>query len=515
MLTELRTLDQQLQRLELSQQTQATRLHFALTAGSTLQLDGEALDGEGERLLLAPATLELADGSRLRIEPGGKDTGNLQRQLARLGDEQRSLLSALGVPSLAAAETRAAAAGAAAERLRGHQTALQALAPKGVTELQAQQQRRRARCDALRQQLTDSAVSTAADAQAALPTLAGAEAALTQAEDALQSAEHAAQQRRNEVLLAQQALSNATQELERLDAMLQAPDRQQREQAALVQLGELRTRTAGLEHQLAQRNARISAAQPALLEQDIERLERSADAAENSARARRLELERLQASLSALDADGLEERAAELDAELERSARREAELSRRAQALELLRELLQRQRQALTRQLQAPLQRHLQHYLQLLFPGASLEVDEALVPQLLLRPAQPQGAEQSEVDGLSYGAREQMGLISRLAYADLLHEAGRPTLLMLDDALVHSDAERLHAMKRVLFDAAQRHQILLFSCHPQQWRDLGVEARELNALRAGPAHQDSDSVSTCSHKSTGCPQRASSNDRSV
>jgi hypothetical protein len=33
-----------------------------------------------------------------------------------------------------------------------------------------------------------------------------------------------------------------------------------------------------------------------------------------------------------------------------------------------------------------------------------------------------------------------MGVISRLAYADLLKEAGRPTLIILDDALVHSDA---------------------------------------------------------------------------
>jgi hypothetical protein len=39
-------------------------------------------------------------------------------------------------------------------------------------------------------------------------------------------------------------------------------------------------------------------------------------------------------------------------------------------------------------------------------------------------------------------------------------------------------------MKRILFDAAQRHQILLFSCHPDNWRDLGVVARELSAERA-------------------------------
>ena len=66
-----------------------------------------------------------------------------------------------------------------------------------------------------------------------------------------------------------------------------------------------------------------------------------------------------------------------------------------------------------------------------------------------------------------------------LAYADLLQEAGRPTLLILDDALVHSDTQRLDRMKRVLFDTAQRHQVLLFTCHPAAWRDMGVVARTI------------------------------------
>ena len=91
----------------------------------------------------------------------------------------------------------------------------------------------------------------------------------------------------------------------------------------------------------------------------------------------------------------------------------------------------------------------------------------------------PHGPEAGDFETLSFGAREQMGVISRLAYADLLKEAGRPTLIILDDALVHSDEQRLAQMKRVLFDAAQRHQVLLFSCHPGRWRDMGTPLRAL------------------------------------
>src|SRR5690606_26860160 len=177
----------------------------------------------------------------------------------------------------------------------------------------------------------------------------------------------------------------------------------------------------------------------------IQRFRSSAAQLEQSFHQRRDELIALQARLQGEGADGLEESHAALTAEVGRETRRDRQLQRRAGALALWSGLLGEQRQQLTRQLQAPLQKHLEHYLQLLFPQAALEVDENLMPSRLLR----QGQDAGEFDALSFGAREQMGLISRLAYADLLREAGRPTLLILDDALVHSDQPRLEQMKRI------------------------------------------------------------------
>ena len=45
-----------------------------------------------------------------------------------------------------------------------------------------------------------------------------------------------------------------------------------------------------------------------------------------------------------------------------------------------------------------------------------------------------------------------------MAYADLLAEAGRPTLVIRDDVLAHREAECLAQMKHGLFDAPTRHQ---------------------------------------------------------
>lgn len=480
----LRALGPQLLALEVRQQALATRLRFELETGEQLLLDGETLVGQGERLLLSEAELQLPGGGRLRILPGGEDVASLQREGLRLHDEQASLLRGLGVASLAEAELRAEEARTVQEAVQRDEAVLQSLAPAGLADLQARQQQGLSRQTALHELLAN-----AVPVDAAPLVVSAAQQQLDAAERVLQDSEQSHAQWRSNCLLASQAAEAAQREWQQLEAALQLPDRLQREQAAQAQLIELRARATQLQAALELRAGQIAAANAGLLRQDVERLRRSAEALENSVRQRRIEVERLRASLSAHDAEGLEERAALLAAECERAGRREAELGRRARALDLLLGLLQTQRQALTRQLQEPLQRHLQRYVGLLFPGASLSVNEQLVPELLLRPGRGAeggggGEEYSRFDALSFGAREQMGLISRLAYADLLHEAGRPTLLILDDALVHSDGERLHAMKRVLFDAAERHQILLFSCHPQHWRDLGVEARELVALRA-------------------------------
>lgn len=53
-------------------------------------------------------------------------------------------------------------------------------------------------------------------------------------------------------------------------------------------------------------------------------------------------------------------------------------------------------------------------------------------------------------------------------------EGCRPTLIIMDDALVHSDPQRLEQMQRVVFDASQRHQILVITCHPANWKGVGA-----------------------------------------
>ncbi|MGY4879366.1 AAA family ATPase [Vreelandella aquamarina] len=481
-LGELRELEKQRGKLMAQKEMLATRLSYTLLDDQHLVLDEHCLEGSGEQLLLETAELAIPGVGTLTIQPGGKDVNDLLRQQQRLEDDRDALIGQLQVADLAEAERKASAARELAQQLEQVRLRLKDLALAGVETLANEYRLAEQRREAILKKLVTHSTP---QEDAALPTEAQANHALEVADAELTLANQAYDEHQLALKLGQQALESAEREWQALNALVHAPDRQQREQSAHDLLLELKADARRIGADIDARQRKIDAANPAFIEQDIKRFRQSAETLETQARERASEIDRLQTRLETLGAQGLEEKRDTTRQALEYQQRRKAELERRAEALELLLTLLRDERQAVTRKLQAPLQKHLNHYLQLMFPGATLSVDDNLLPQALIRP-DTQNAhrdEQGELESLSFGAREQMGLISRLAYADLLREAGRPTLIILDDALVHCDHRRLEQMKRMLFDAAERHQILLFTCHPSHWDDLGVAARDLPVLK--------------------------------
>ena len=477
-LKQLRKQGVQLRELQIQRAAVATRLRFNLVEGCRIQLGDEALSGTGERLLLAPVILQLASLGEVEILPGGADLAELGRQENAQADQHAALLQQLGLASLDAAEARHQVHTQRAAEVKTAAATLKALAPMGIDALQSEYRTMAARAkevEAALRQLPEVAGSAIAGA---LPSVSEAEAAEEAARRGLEQINTSLGQARVTTGNAQATFDGAQREHRDALSLVQAPDRSGRLQVANQALVDARAEQSTLANNVKAKADEVALARPDILKQDIERYQKSADQLTKGFEERKTALLRVEVELDGAGAQGVEERRAALARDLAQGARRAEELRRRAVALDHLLGLLKDKRGALTRKLQAPLQKHLNHYLQLLFPAAHLEIDENLSPGPLTRNG-PAGPESGVFEALSFGAREQMGVISRLAYADLLREAGRPTLIILDDALVHSDDERLSMMKRVLFDAATRHQMLLFTCHPMNWRDVGVAARPL------------------------------------
>lgn len=458
----------------------ATRLRFELVASARIDIGGEAVTGCGDRLLTEATRVTLPGLGRLDITPGGADLAELGREERALVDAHDALLKRLGLASLEAAESRLQSHIRLQAEARTAAATITALAPEGIDALRGEQTAIVASLGETEQALTRLPAATAATNDP--PALAQAEAAEESARQSLEQINRALDQARGAAGNARIVSEAAVRELAVAQAVLDAPERAARLAAVNQALTDARAEQASLAVRIETLARQLADARPDILRQDVERLRKSAEQLEKQHAERRDLLMKLDVELQTTGALGLEERRAELARDLQQARRRSSELQRRAQTLDHLLKLLRDKRASLTRRLQAPLQKHLDRYLQLLFPHASLEIDENISPGPLTRPG-GNGPETGRFEELSFGAREQMGVISRLAYADLLKDAGRPTLLILDDALVHSDAQRLEQMKRLLFDAATRHQILVFTCHPADWRDLGVAARSLESLR--------------------------------
>jgi hypothetical protein len=143
---------------------------------------------------------------------------------------------------------------------------------------------------------------------------------------------------------------------------------------------------------------------------------------------------------------------------------------RRARAARLLYATLHGEREAMRRAYVAPLREGIERLGRHVFgPTMRVEVDENL--QVASR----------TVDGvtvvleqLSTGAREQMGLLVRLAAASIVSkEGGVP--LVLDDALGSTDEGRLQSMGAVLRIASQEMQTIILTCAPERYFHVGAQ----------------------------------------
>ncbi len=73
-----------------------------------------------------------------------------------------------------------------------------------------------------------------------------------------------------------------------------------------------------------------------------------------------------------------------------------------------------------------------------------------------------------EAEQLSQGAADQLYLAVRLAICEMVLPASQSVPILLDDALVNFDDERMASALDYLLDLARRHQILLFTCQKRE-----------------------------------------------
>ncbi|TCM04525.1 ATP-binding protein [Sphingomonas sp. PP-CC-3G-468] len=442
----------------------ATRVEFAGDV-SGVRIDGMPVE-RGDQTLSRETRIQLGEAELIIRPPAGLQSA--ETALANARDDLGAALADHGVTSVADARSRNEVARDAIANVRTLEARISGITP-AVALLGLD-----AGASALKTFMAGSPESTEGEGNEEGPGVdalsviaAEADSALARAEglDEAASAQLRELEARNAPLMVQAAgaerdAANAGAQLAALQAKPEVDcldeallDARKREAAALVSLQD--AERAATAHDVAAIERRIG-----LLDKRVE-----------VARTQRIDLEKVVAGLEArIEAEGgkgLADRAAAAREEADAAAANLTRVTQEAETLKLLRDTLEGARAETSRTFVGPVARRARRHIERLLPGCDPNFGDDLGLTSIVR-----GGLGENCGDLSRGTQEQLAVLTRLAFADMLLEQGVPVSLILDDPLVYSDDARLDLMTEILTDAATRMQVILLTCRDRAFRHL-------------------------------------------
>ncbi len=449
----------------------------ALEAGAAgrIVVDGKPLSDNAVFRPDTPLTLDIVGVGRITIAPNPATVSSAQRTVRNATRaEIETAYALLGVATLADAQTSLAEKQQAETAEREAGIRIQALAPQGLDALLA----------------THAELS--ARAASVDPSVKSPPVEITL--KLLEAQKIIARQRATDLEASKQAVSALAIESARIDANAAAcieqltqlerkiGDAAARERAAeRVRQNLEAARTAFTEAKIAM-DAWVSNTDAEMVDQRTAALALARDAI-RQADERRIAIDR---QVSGLEGELRAASDQDIESELENAretalatASRLAEVQSQLSALVLLDREFQSLADAGQRELAGPILNRVAPYLSKLLPDAVLELDGSLAPSRLGRSGRTEAHLQ-----LSDGTREQISILVRLGLADFLADKGAAVPVILDDALVYSDDQRIASMFGLLQEAARRYQVIVLNCHEQTFSPLAhAEGATVLALK--------------------------------
>lgn len=460
----------------------ATHVTFDMPTGrlSGIEVDGKAVDVEQPTVqAVEPITIVIPDLGRIMVEPAIQDREKLLGLHRAAKSSLKDVLASVGAVNVSDAE---------AQFERRQKLLQEAELARQEAELHAPATDE---CEAGPQPLADyieglrNILSRETDVLGLekLPTLA-------EAETALDSAQEQAAEARSVLQTTRAALSGPEEFLGRIQTELGSIGGRQEESDKRVR--HLRRQLLEAEEALSNDNlaAAIETARAGVSEQEsavagLEGQRTDETLAQLEARTTRLEkamqerrekraslkerIAGLRSRVEAAEAAGLDEAIEQKARELERCEEELRRTNREVKVVSLLLSTLRNAEHVAKERYLSPVLKRVRPYLQLLFPGADIRIDENLHITGVVREA---GYEEA-FHHLSMGTQEQIAVLIRLAFAEMLMEQGHPATVILDDALVFSDDRRMARMFDILNMAAKNVQVLILTCREQLFEELG------------------------------------------
>ncbi|QCK85677.1 DNA-binding protein [Phreatobacter aquaticus] len=455
----LQKLDMEIARLRASAEAglPSVRLDYQPGASAVLA-DGVPLADGVDRSVPDNLVLTLPGIGTLTLRsnrPAGADAA-----LTKAVAGRQSLLATLGVDDLPAAQQRQAEARDKAGSVASLRLQLRLLAPEGVPALRADVARLEA--------IAPADIELKGDPDAAREAVAKADLQVDAARNAEREAGPSLSRAQDAEGQAEAAYVRLNGELSGLEALLgPAEARMAREQALAAERASQQIQVDQLDMQLT--GLREHAPSVEAIEASLQRVRSIEDGAAREAAALREQLAELNGQIRSRSDDAVEESWRETKDQREAAEARVAAFETEVAVLDRLKAVLQQARSAARDLYLKPVLTELRPLLGMLFDDVSIVFDEkTLLPQSIRRNGQDE-----DIDRLSGGMREQLSILTRLAFARLLARDGRAAPVILDDALVYSDDDRIERMFDALHRQAREQQIIVFSCRQRAFARLG------------------------------------------
>lgn len=466
----------------------ATTVSFAIDkkAEGYVRIDGRALKATSEPLpILAKTVVAIDDIGEITIEPQIKNRNVLLARQQNARDELKAALEAAGVPDIATARRASGQRKELERRLSAIRREMEGLAPgnrakklaHGLEALKAYLSLLRGRLNAelvtLKLEVLPDADKLARDIESNHEAGARLAADIATAEAALAGPQDLLAQADNKLRKCQERLAElkgivATREADLEASRASASDGQLADQVESL-AGEAEVREAEFARMQAQQGET-----PEALDARIKRLEGAVANHHRTVATMSNEVTRLTTLIAANEGAGIEETLLAAEAERDRLVREVAEFEQEAAVLQMLLEVLQAAESEAKSRYLAPIVSRVEPYLKMLLPGADIVLHESLRIAELHRDGQNE-----DFDILSGGTQEQLAVLTRIAFAELLLGQGRPATVILDDALVFSDDDRIENMFDVLMRAGARVQIIVLTCRRRLFTRLGAAPLEI------------------------------------
>ena len=236
--------------------------------------------------------------------------------------------------------------------------------------------------------------------------------------------------------------------------------------------GNLATEQLGLElveRELKEMRERLGAADPASIEARLESVRGAKRRAEGERQENRRRRDELRGKLQAQGEEGLQGALDEARIALDRLSKEHEAREARAAEARLLQETFERHRRQAHQQYIQPFKERIDEFGRIVF-GGTFEVE--LNEELEISTRTVDGVT-LDTDQLSTGAREQLGVLIRLACAAIVSPEDGGVPVMIDDALGWSDPQRLQSMGAAINAAGKQCQIVILTCYPGRYAHVG------------------------------------------